>query len=201
MNWKVSLVLVLTFLSVLFVLINWLKFPNKAKELKLVYSETSPDRTKKVLLYETPFNGSSQLDYQNYLSNKYFFAVRELNSRRERYVFVNDYKTGNPHWLGNEHIFFTGGCGTGCRGLHLVNINSKEFHPGVLTVTSITKDSFETNFRDWFGQEFNFPGGPKDIKSVAVEDKTYLVFQMENNGQSAGEKRFLFRENGLKEQQ
>lgn len=200
MNWKAKLALFLTFLFVFLISVNWLKLQNKTKELKLVDSETSPDGTKKILLYETPFNGSNQLDYQNYLSNKYIFAVKELNSGRERYVFVNDYKTGNPHWLGNEHIFFTGGCGTGCRGLYLVNINSKESHPGVLTVTPITKNSFETNFRDWFGQEFKFPGGPKQIKSVLVENKTYLVFQMENNGQSIGEKKFLFSKNRLEEQ-
>lgn len=200
MNWKINLALVLILLFVSTVVLVNLKFQNKAKELKLVYSETSPDGTKKVLLYETLFNGSNQLDYQNYLSNKYIFAARELNSGRERDVFVNDYKTGNPHWLGNEHVFFTGGCGTSCQGLYLVNVNSRESHHGLLTVTPTTKNSFETDFRDWFGQEFKFPGWPKDIKSTPAEDKTYLVFQMENNGQSAGEKKFLFSGNGLREQ-
>lgn len=200
MNWKAKLALFLTFLFVFAISVNWLKLQNKTKELKLVSSETSPNGVKEILLYETPFNGRNKLDYQNYLSNQYLFSIRELNSKREKYVFVNDYKSGNPHWLGNEHIFFTGGCGTGCQGLYLVNINSKESHTGVLTVTPLTKNSFQTNFRDWFGQEFKFPGWPKYIKSTPVGDKTYLVFQMENNGQLIGEKKFLFSGSALREQ-
>lgn len=216
MSWKVKSrkKLVTFFITGLFLflllgLFSWQRLQNKAnvkgiettvKGPRLVYSETSPDGIKEVLLYETPFNGENQLEYYNYLSNQYFFAIKELDSGRERYIFVNDYKTGNPHWLSNEHIFFTSGCGTGCQGLYLVNTNSKESRSAVLTVTSLAKDSFETHFRDWFDREFKFPGWPKHIRSILLEDKVYLIFQMWNNGQSAGEKRFLFSKNELKEE-
>lgn len=180
--------------------VNNSKTTNQKKEPEISYSEVSPDGLKQIILYEMPFNGENQLEYYSYLSNQFIFAVKELDSSKERYIFVNDYKTGNPHWLGNEHIFFTSGCGTGCQGLYLVNTDSKETRLSLLTVIPVTKDSFETHFRDWFDQEFKFPGWTKHIRSVLLENKVYLIFQMWNNGQPAGEKRFLFSKNELKEE-
>jgi len=213
----ISFVLVLVLL--LFLLFGWQKFQNKLallvfsfgnkqniqeiinqkKDRISVYSETSPDGVRQIILYEMPFTGNGQLEYYNYLSSQYFFAVKELASGREQYIFVNDYKTGYPHWLGNDYIFFTSGCGSGCQGLYLVDTRSKESRLAMLTTTPLTKDTFETHFRDWFNQEFRFPGWTKHIRSVLLEDKIYLIFQMWDNNQPAGEKKFLFTENSLKE--
>lgn len=224
MSWKVksrkklvTVIIACFILAILSIPVGWQKFLNKANVKGIettvdsktinqkkgplsVYSETSPDGVKQVLLYKTPFNGENQLEYHNYLSNQYIFAVKELDSARERYIFVNDYRTGNPHWLGNEHIFFTTGCGTGCQGLYLVNTNSKESRLAVLTITPFAENNFETHFRDWFDQEFKFPGWPKQIRSVLIKDKIYLIFQIWNNDKLAGEKKFLFSKNELREE-
>lgn len=166
---------------------------------KLANQEFSPDGEHKIVLYEMPFMGDGELDYRNYLNNQYFYSVEDvsLSSGRETYVFVNDYKTGYPHWLGNEHIFFTSSCGTGCRGLYLVNTNSKESRLALLETNPISEKGFETRFHDWFGHKFEFPGWAKHIRSVLIENKTYLLFQMWNYDQPIEEKRFLFTGNSL----
>lgn len=61
------------------------------------------------------------------------------------------------------------------------------------------KDSFMTHLKDWFGQEFEFEGYNENIRSVYIDGKTYLIFEMWNNKQPIGEKKFLFTGNSLKE--
>jgi hypothetical protein len=164
----------------------------KMAELTEKFVEISPDGTKQVILYERPFLGEGQLDYHNYLSNQYLFAVRDLDSWREHYVFVGDDKVGYPHWLGNNFIFFTAGCGTGCKSLYLVDTRSKESFSAIVTTTPISKNGFKTHFRDWFDSEFNFAGWMKHMRAVTIKDKTYLIFEIWNNNQPIGEKRFIF---------
>lgn len=161
---------------------------------KRIYLERSPNGEQDIILYEMPFVGEGELDYRNYLHNQYFYAVRDISftSGRETYVFVNDYKTGYPHWLDNEYIFFTSGCGTGCQGMYLVNVNTRETRQALLESISLGAESYETHFRDWFGQSFKFPGWSKNVRSASVEGKTYLIFQMWNNSRPLGEKRLLF---------
>ncbi|MDO8637961.1 MAG: hypothetical protein Q7R43_00155 [Candidatus Daviesbacteria bacterium] len=170
------------------------------EEFTVKFMETSPNGQNDIVLYERPFIGRSDLDYKNYLANQYFFVVRESGSQQEHYIYVGNYKVGYPHWLGNDFIFFTTGCGTGCRGLEFVNINSRESKGAVITTTPISKDGYETNFRDWFSHEYNFSGYDKNLRSVYLGDKAYLIFEMWNNNQSIGEKRFIFTGNSLEEQ-
>lgn len=168
-------------------------------EFTIKYLEISPNGQNAIILYKRPFIGRSDLNYKNYLSNQYFFVVRESESWQERYIYVGDDGVGYPHWLGNDFIFFTTRCGTGCRGLELVNVYSKESKGAVITTTPISKDGYETNFRDWFGHEYKFPGSDKNLRSVYLNGRTYLIFEMWNNNQALGEKRFLFTENSLEE--
>ena len=173
---------------------------NEIAKLTREFVEISPDGEKQIIMYRRPFIGKGELDYHNYLSNQYFFAVEEFKNGQENYVFVGDYKVGYPHWLGNDFIFFTTGCGTGCRGLKLINVNSERSWNAVITTTPISKDGFVTDFRDWFGHEYKFPDGDKNIRSVYLDSKAYLIFEMWNNGQPKGEKRFLFTGDALIEQ-
>lgn len=176
--------------------------PETKKKTDLIrrFVEISPDGTKQIILYERPFTESGQLDYNNYLSNKYFFVVEEFDNGHENYVFVGDDKVDYPHWLGNNFVFFTGGCGTGCRSLYLVDTRSKESYQGVITTTPVSKDGFITYLHDWFDEKFEFVGANKNIRSVYFDDKTYLIFEMWNNNQYVGEKRFLFTGQALVEQ-
>jgi len=168
------------------------------RQRKLVYQEISPDSKRKIMLYEMPFLGRGELDYRNYLSNQYLFAVETPFSGREYQVFINDYKTGYPHWLGNEHIFFTGGCGTGCQTLHLVDVNSKESRQGLLEFTPLQGNKTESKFYDWFGQKFKFQGVIQHIQSAFLDNQAFLIFQLDNPDEPSSEQKFLFTKTQLK---
>ena len=162
----------------IFLVANKLETKSKQEEQKKEkFSEVSPDGKREIIMYELPFDGKSQLDYHNYVSNQFLFVIRELDSWRETYLFINDYKTGNPHWLGNEFVFFTSGCGTACTGLYLVNTLSKETRLGVLSFSNLENSKIKTHFKDWFGQNFEFTGGVTNIRSVTLSGEAYLVFQ------------------------
>lgn len=170
---------------------------NVRSELNEVHSETSPDGLREIILYKKVFTGDREYEYRSYLNNQYLFAVKEFKNGIEREIYIGDDHVDYPHWLGNDFIFFTGGVCTGCRGFYLVNINSKQSYNGVITTTPITKDSFTTHLKDWFDEEFEFPGFDENIRSVYLNGKTYLIFEMWNNNQYIGEKRFLFTGNSL----
>ncbi len=172
---------------------------NLKPQLREVHSETSPDGLREIILYERPFTGDREYEYRSYLNNQYLFAVKEFENGVEREIYIGDYKVGNPHWLGNDFIFFTGGCGTGCKGFYLVDTRSKESFQGVITTTPVSKDGFITYLHDWFDEKFEFVGVNKNIRSVYLDGEAYLIFEMWNNNQYVGEKRFLFTENSLKE--
>lgn len=216
MNWKNNFKKKLIFISCFFliVLLSFLlieyridyKINNKIlgitaeDKLTEIYSETSPDGINQIILYKRPFTGRSDHEYKNYLNNQHLFVVREFEPWVEHDLFVGDNRVGYPHWLGNDFIFFTAGCGTGCRGLYLVDTRSKESYLGTITTTPVSKDGFETYFHDWFDHEFEFVGFDKNIRSVYLNDKVYLIFEMWNNNQAIGEKKFLFTGDSLKEE-
>lgn len=166
---------------------------------KLAHQESSPNGNELILMYEMPDHSGLNSDYYNYLSGQYFITVKEVDSGRERFVSVGDYKSGYPHWLGNDFIYFTAGCGTACQGLYLVNTRDKESDLAVLSY--IFPDEINvwyTHFRDWFNQEFKFEGLVDEIKSEMISGATYLVFRMKNDqGDFLYEKRFLFTGDGL----
>lgn len=174
------------------------KRENNVHERKRIYQESSPNGERTTVLFEVPFTGEGDLDYKNYLSNRYVYVVETPANGREVQVFVNDYKTGYPHWLGDKHIFFTSGCGTGCQGIYLVNVDSKESSLALLETIPRSETEFETRFHDWFGQEHAFSGWVDHMRSVSLNDQVYFVFQIKNHGRELQEKKFLFTENSLR---
>lgn len=168
---------------------------------ELVHQELSPDGDRLILMYEMPDYPGLASGYYNYLSGQYFITVKEIDSGRERFIFVGDYKSGYPHWLGNDFIYFTAGCGTACRGLYLVDTRDKETRLAVWGyIFSEEKGSWETHFTDWFDQDFIFDGLVDELKSEVMGNKVYLIFKMKDEqGNSLYDKRFLFTEDGLEE--
>lgn len=165
---------------------------------KTVHEEISPNGEEKIILYEAPFTGKGDLDYRNYLSNQYLFSVETLKDGRESQIFVNDYKTGNPHWLGNEHVFFTSGCGTGCQGVYLVNTRSKESRLALLETNPVSQHAFESRFHDWFDQDFKFSGAVTHMRSAFIDKNIFLIFEIQNSDASLTEKKFLFTKDSLR---
>jgi len=165
----------------------------------LVHQELSPNGDKFILMYEIPDHPGLNSDYYNYLSGRYAITVKETDSGRERFVFVGDYKSGSPHWLGNDFVYFTAGCGTACQGLYLVNTGNKETWLAVLSyIFSDERGVNDTHFKDWFGSEFVFEGLVDEIKSEMIDSKAYLIFKMKDDqGNFLYNKRFLFKEGGL----
>lgn len=163
-------------------------------------SEISPDKTKEAIEYNLKFDLALFNDYYgDYFPNQNIIAVREIESGRENYVFVGEDRTGDPHWLGNEHIFFTSYCGTACQGIYLVDTRSKESELAVLSyIYNNESKRTETYFKDWFGKEFKFEGLIDEIKSEMVNGEAYLIFnRKDDSGKVFPPKRFLFTQDSL----
>lgn len=162
------------------------------QQRKLVYQEFSPDGEKNLILYELPFLGKGELEYRNHLANQYSIIVETLSNGSESQIFAHDDKTGYPHWLGNEDIFFTGGCGTGCQSLYLVNVNSRESRQGLLEFIPLVDNKTVSIFSDWFGQKFTFQGAVEHMRSAVLDDQIYFIFVLNNPNESSREQKFLF---------
>lgn len=110
----------------------------KLKEIE--YEELSPDRAQKAIEYKMIFNEQLYDDYYNgFFVNQKIIAVEDIKTGTEYYVFTGEERTGNPHWLGNNNLFFYTHRGTSCRGVYLVDARDKETQFG--------------------GFSFNFEGG------------------------------------------
>lgn len=171
-------------------------------ELKTVrYEEESPNQSQRVLAYEVGFNPNFYKGYyEDYFLNRVIIAVRDLEYARERYIFTGEGRTNDPHWLGNNHIFFTSYCGTACQGLYLVDVRNKETWQAVWGYGRDDAGAvWQTHFTDWFGGEFDFEGLVREVASEVSGDEAYLIFKMEDDqGGFLGEKRFLFTGEELK---
>lgn len=168
---------------------------------ELDYEENSPNRERKILRYQIK-NYSENLysNYFGYLDSKVFLALAELDEEREKYIFVGEERTGDPHWLGNDYIFFATHCGTSCQGLYLVDVRNKESQLAVISYYFQDDGPWMTHFKDWFGEEFIFKGLVDKITSLAAGDESYLIFKMEDvNKNPLGEERLLFTGDSLKD--
>lgn len=167
------------------------------------HEEMSPDRQKNIVRYE--LNEFLQLfgnSYTTYIDNKIIIAVINNlgNVEREYYLFIGEERTGDPHWLGNNYVFFTSYCGTACRGLMLLDVRSGQRWTGVLSYLNVEHGNRKTLFHDWFDKDFEFPGFIKKIHGKFEENIPYLVFDLENEkGVEIGQKRFLFTGYALEE--
>lgn len=178
-----------------------LQSENLSEELReLRYTEVSPDKLKNIISYKLTFNKGLFKDYYNYLESQNIIALEDIKTRNEQYLFVGEERTGDPHWLNNNYVFFTAKCGTDCQGLYLLDTRDKESRLGVLSYL-FEKGFWETVFQDWFDQKFRFPELVQAIKSKILSDKSYLIFQLiDDKKNSLGEKRFLFTGKALVEQ-
>lgn len=178
-----------------------LQSEKQVKDLKTIrYSEISPDRAKNISIYKLSFNKDLFDDYDQYFESQNLIGLEDVETGDRRYLFIGEERTGDPHWLGNDHIFFTTKCGTDCQGLYLLDTRDKESRLGVLSYV-FENGFWETVFKSWFNKEFRFPGLVKDIVSQLDKNTFYLVFRMEDStGKDLKEKKFLFNGDSLIEQ-
>ncbi|MDA2936542.1 hypothetical protein MYX06_04970 [Patescibacteria group bacterium AH-259-L05] len=204
--YKYKAVFILVILILIFTAMGsqYLKEDNQTSDKlkELIYEQVSPDQTKKVLVYEMKFDPRLYKGYyEEYFSNSLIISVRELESGRENYIFTGEAYGSYPHWLGNEHVFFTSRCGTACKGLYLIRAGDKETRFGGLSyMFSKEQGVWVAYFRDWFDQKFQFDWFVDEMYSEIVNEKTYLIFKLgDDNGNYVGEKRFIFTGNQLHE--
>lgn len=169
-------------------------------EKTIASQEFSPDNSNRVILYMQEFNPNHFTDYyRDYFPNKAIISVEHQESLVKRIIFTGEERIGDPHWLGNNYIFFTTYCGTSCKGLYLINVRSKETNGAMLSFMLSLQGGRYTHFKDWFDKEFKFSGLPKDIYAEMQDGKPYLIFEMEDKENNIlGKKRFLFTEDSLK---
>lgn len=168
-------------------------------DLENVYSEVSPTGTEEIIQYKRIFHGKYDLAYRNYLANQYILAVKNLDSQREFFLSINDYKSGRPHWLDNDYVFFSGGCGSSCSSLHLINTKTKQIHQAVFSTLVLPHNTYQTTLIDWFGKRHTFPGYVKHKRSAFVDGKAYLLFEVWDDNTFMKEKKFLFTGTSLEE--
>lgn len=165
------------------------------------YEELSLDGSKKITSYELGFNPSLFANnYTTYLDNNVIIAVTNIfpDVEREYYIFIGEDRTGAPHWINNNYVFFTHHCGSSCQGLTLLDVRTGQRWLAVLSFLSNKDGYLETHFHDWFDKDFKFNGSIQKIHGVMEDNLPYLIFDMENEkGVEIGEKRFLFTGNSL----
>ncbi len=168
---------------------------------RVEYREVSPDGARSALRYQMKFRPDLyQGYYLDYYPNQSIIAVADHENKTEQYLFIGDDWTGDPHWIGNDHVFFTARCGTDCKSIYLVNGGSKETRFAVVSWGVSPQDIWETTFQDWFGKTFTFTGMVSDVRSETLNGKTYLIFARDSgNARPLPEKRFLFTSAALKE--
>lgn len=156
-------------------------------------------------LEKSPLGSKNAVVYQ--INNKPLFedhimiAVQDSNSRTEEPLFIGEERTGMPKWLGDDHIFFTGYCGTACQGIYLIDIRNKETRLATLSFTFSDTNTWETHFNDWFGKKFQFPGLLGEIDTEFSNDNFYLVFrEKDQSDNDFYKKSFLFTGNALVKQ-
>lgn len=173
------------------------KTGHKSKEVE--YEEISPDNLQKAIEYKMSFDPQLYDDYYNdFFLNQKIISVKNIRTYKEDYVFTGEERTGSPHWLGNNNLFFYTHCGTSCRGIYLVDTRDKETRFGGFSF-SFEGGRWLTYFHDWFGKRFVFEGLLDDVKSEVVDGQAILILRMNNDvGNFMGEKRLLFKDDSLK---
>lgn len=178
------------------------KANNSDRKLKKIkYEELSPDGAQKVIKYKMVFDEQLYDDYYNeFFINQKIIAVEDIKTSKEYYVFTGEERTGDPHWLGDDYIFFTTNCGTSCQGLYLVDVRNKESELAVISYVFNGDGLWMTHFKDWFGEKFIFKGLVDKITSLTVGDESYLILKMKDiNKNPLGEERLLFTGDSLKD--
>lgn len=166
---------------------------------ELNYEETSPNGQNRIIRYKIEdYRENLYSNYHGYLDSNVLIALSSLEEEREKYIFVGGERTGDPHWLGNDYIFFTTNCGTSCQGLYLVDTRSKESRLAMISFV-FEGNRWVTYFHDWFDRKFVFEGLLDDIKSETGGAGSVLIFSMKDDQRNfLGERKMLFMGNSLK---
>lgn len=163
------------------------------------YEEYSPDHKQKSIEYKMDF--AEQLYsgyYEDYYENQMIISIKDDETKKEKYVFVGDDRTGYPHWLGNDHIIFTTYCGTSCQGLYLLDVRDKELKLGVVSYLFVN-GYWVTHFHDWFNEELVFGGLLDEVRSAMDGSLPLLIFRMKDDeGEFIGDRKMLFTGKALK---
>lgn len=169
---------------------------------KETYQELSPDGSRKISRYLIKNNPDLFANnYVTYFDNNIIISITKNigDIEREYYIFVGEERTGDPHWLGNNYVFFTSHCGSSCQGLTLLNVETGQRWLAVLAYSSYNNAQKTTYFHDWFKKDFEFNGFVQKIHATLEKNQPYLILDILNdNGIEAGEKRFLFTGTSLK---
>ena len=169
--------------------------------IKETYRELSPNNQKKITRYE--LSNNTELfsnSYTTYLDNNIIISVTNNlgGVEREYYIFIGEQRTGNPHWLGNNYVFFTSYCGSSCQSIVLLDVRTGKKWLAILSSFSEKGEQPKTHFHDWFENDFEFSGFVLNINSVMNNNEPYLLFNLENKeGVEFGQKRLLFSGNSL----
>lgn len=160
------------------------------------FEELSPDNQKKVTRYETSYQQELfSGNYTTYLDNKVIIAITNNSgdAEREYYVFTGEERTGDPHWLGNQYVFFTTYCGTACQKLILLDVHSRQIREAMISYWSKENNKQKTYFNTWFDQGYEFFGLVDRVYAQMIENRPYLIFDISNDyGVESGQKKFLF---------
>lgn len=157
------------------------------------YLDRSPLSTRNLVTYRI----NNQPLFEDYI----MIAIQDINGQQEEPLFIGEGRTGRPHWLDDDHIFFTTYCGTACQGIYLIDVRNKETKLATLSFTFTKTNNWETHFSDWFGRRFQFPGLLGDIGTESTKNNFYLVFNGKDQSEhSLGVKKFLFTGDALVEQ-
>lgn len=160
------------------------------------FQELSPDGSSTIYRYK--LSNTANLFgniFTTYLDNNIIISRVENfdDLQREYYIFIGEERTGNPHWLGNNHVFFTSYCGSACQGLILLDVKTGQRWQGVLSSLPNSQSQMFTYFTDWFDQKFRFSGLVESMRGELKNNQPFLVFETINDvGVESGEKRFLF---------
>jgi len=173
--------------------LNW---PGTEMQRRITFQEISPDNQKKAVRYELSYQPQLFSDsHTTYLDNKVIISVISNlgDVEREHYLFVGEERTGNPYWLSSNYVFFTAHCGSSCRGLTLLDARSGQRQSATLSFVFNKDGGWKTHFRDWFDRDFEFEGFVREASGEMINNKPYLIFDMENEkGVEAGQVRLLF---------
>lgn len=148
--------------------------------------ELSPNG-KKLLIFTTSKgqDETAVIAIKNLMTNEY----AEIFSTTNRLYEVRS----AVRWLGNEHIFFLRSCGTGCRGLMLINTHTRQVETAAISYPSFSSQQPYTHFSDWNGQDTKMYGLASEVLAETDPAGDFLVFVMQDwKGQPAGRERVPF---------
>jgi len=174
-------------------------FNSLQQHFKSILSQSlSPDKSRQLTSYNLSFNKLFFDDYDlDYYPNQFMIAIKDMDTGISHYIFMGD-RAGEPKWLGNDYIFYTDYCGTGCQAFILRDVSSGELHFGYLGYFFRDNGTAYTLVQDWSGKLSRLEGLSQDIVSETANGKTFLVFGItDGQGKQLGEKKLLFHEDSL----